>query len=97
MKEFKIYYKTCGVKSEIKTDVAIGFFSSGEGGVHLKDGGWNPLESTYLTRKQAEDHFCNCVSCQADRLPDTRKYQPCPDCEKTQKILKNVKEFIGDI
>ncbi len=97
MEPFTVYYKMCDREGAVHEAIAVGFFTEGEGGVHFKDGAWNPIESTYLTKAQAEKHFCNCIGCQAQRLPDERKYQPCADCKKTQEVLKVVKDFFEDL
>ena len=92
--EFKIYYKICG-SGKVSEGKAVGFFEGGN--VRTKGGGWMPVEDTYLTREQAERHFCDCVSCKASRLPDEREYKPCPDYKKTQKVLSHVKKLVEDL
>lgn len=96
MEPFTVYYKMCS-GGPVEEDIAIGFFTAGEGGVHFQDGGWNPIQDTYLTKEQAERHWCRCVSCRASRLPDKREDQSCPSCQQTEETVKELKRFLKDV
>ena len=77
-KPLVVYYKMCG------TDNVHSTYLDHRCGKNLimTDGGHNPARRTYLTPEQAAAEVCNCVSCRAHRLVNSR----CVVCDRFASV-----------